>query len=193
MAKKLVSLKVLSAHATKRNNEVQILAELDRRVKKDPRRDSIQKFSDDFLVDGPNGTHRCLVYEPGGPDLAGLFDFRENQYYLLRPAMTRKIARQLVDAVACLHSADIVHGDIGPRNVLLRLKDIETWKPKDVIEQFENLIQEKPLLVDGGKPDQSAPEYLIQASEMAKLDYAHLSDRIQLIDFGEAFDLRNPP
>jgi len=67
-----------------------------------------RKLIDGFSLDGPNGTHRCLVMEPGR---ASVHDSREASYWLLfQPEVARSVAAQLIHAVQFLHSQNVVHG-----------------------------------------------------------------------------------
>ena len=64
---RLVSLKVLTAEASRLHKELGVLRHLDERVRADPLRASIIATLDDFTIDGPNSTHLCYVSQPGGP------------------------------------------------------------------------------------------------------------------------------
>lgn len=64
---------------------------------------------DCFWIDGPNGTHLCLVYPVLGPPVSCLL--RRFKY----PDTTlRKIALQVVRGVAALHDLGICHGGFFP-------------------------------------------------------------------------------
>ena len=109
---RLVSLKVLTAEASRLHKELGVLRRLDERVRAGPLRASIIATLDDFTIDGPNGTHLCYASQPGGPSLSALSDspgeIAGNRR--LRAPVARKLARQLAKAVSCIHDAGIVHG-----------------------------------------------------------------------------------
>ncbi|OAV93097.1 CMGC/SRPK protein kinase [Puccinia triticina 1-1 BBBD Race 1] len=77
---------------------------------------------DHFTLDGPNGTHICLVVEVLGLSLAGLNALLGR----LPPPMVRKIGRDLLLGLDYLHrECGIIHTDIKPANVLICIDDIE--------------------------------------------------------------------
>jgi serine/threonine-protein kinase SRPK3 len=63
---------------------------------------------DEFTVNGPNGTHRCIVTEVLGPSLSNILSADELQE--LPVSWERKIALQLTRAVATMHERGVVHG-----------------------------------------------------------------------------------
>ena len=109
---RLVSLKVLTADALQPQKELRLLRHLDEHVQLDPRRGSIVTIYDDFMIDGPNGTHLCLVSRPGGPTLSTLSNSPGEiaGSRRLRAPLARKISRQLARAVSMMHDVGIVHG-----------------------------------------------------------------------------------
>ncbi|KAL8987509.1 MAG: hypothetical protein Q9169_008692 [Polycauliona sp. 2 TL-2023] len=63
---------------------------------------------DKFEIQGPNGTHDCLVLPLLGPSV-----WQKAESYasgLLHPELARKVARQVSEALAYLHSIGIGHG-----------------------------------------------------------------------------------
>ena len=68
----------------------------------------IPQLLDEFIHTGPNGRHRCLVTIPGS---MSLIEAKDASYYrLFQPQTARVIIAQLVQAIAFLHSRDVVHG-----------------------------------------------------------------------------------
>ncbi|KAI9840330.1 MAG: hypothetical protein M1838_004120 [Thelocarpon superellum] len=89
----------------------------------DPDEDGFQqlpKLLDHFSVEGPNGSHECLVLEPMGPmlsllksvDVIGTPWWRagERSRYLLPTWLSKDISRQILRGLSCLHRHGIVHG-----------------------------------------------------------------------------------
>jgi serine/threonine-protein kinase SRPK3 len=63
---------------------------------------------DEFIIQGPNGEHRCLVTDVLGPSLGGLTG--DDRLYAFPVKLATRIAVQLAQAVAELHECGIVHG-----------------------------------------------------------------------------------
>jgi serine/threonine protein kinase len=60
---------------------------------------------DEFVIEGPNGTHQCFVYPVAGPS-AGKFSIQ-----VPNPTNTlRRVIRQAVEAMAGLHRHGVCHG-----------------------------------------------------------------------------------
>ncbi|KAF8245454.1 kinase-like protein [Wilcoxina mikolae CBS 423.85] len=64
---------------------------------------------DEFIINGPNGSHRCIVTEALGPSLSEFLDedVRDGR---LPIQLARRIGVQLAQAVAEMHARGIVHG-----------------------------------------------------------------------------------
>ena len=109
---RLVSLKVLTADASRQPMELKLLRHLDEHAQNNPWRGNIIATEDDFTIDGPNGTHLCYVSQPGGPSLSAISDSPGEiaGTRRLRAPLARKLARQLAKTVSLIHNVGIVHG-----------------------------------------------------------------------------------
>ena len=109
---RLVSLKVLTAETSRQQKGLRLLRHLDEYVQDGPWRRSIIAILDDFIIDGPNGTHLCYVSQPRGPSLSAISDSPGEiaGTRRLRAPVARKLARQLAKAVSFIHNVGIVHG-----------------------------------------------------------------------------------
>ena len=96
-----VAIKFLISDRDKEEGEGSILRRLNDGPVECPGKDHIVKLLDQFEVSGPNGHHQCLVTEALGTWLSP---------GLLSPGESWEVAKQLVEAVAYMHSMDIVHG-----------------------------------------------------------------------------------
>ena len=74
----------------------------------------IVQLLDDFIHQGPNGTHQCLVFELLGPtidfiiaDIYGLTGSVEDG---LEPETILRLSEQLLQALELIHEADYAHG-----------------------------------------------------------------------------------
>ena len=100
-----VSLKILCAEELN-ITEIEVLEYLKEKNVSHPGHQFISFLYDSFTIDGPNGSHVCLVSEVLGPSLADLVSLGKQ----LRASASRRISRQFVQAVAYLHSEGVCHG-----------------------------------------------------------------------------------
>jgi serine/threonine protein kinase len=106
------ALKVLAAEVSKEVSEVAILRRLKQRQLNDGGSDGqefLMEFLDDFKVEGPNGTHQCIVTEVLGPSIGADVDeiYIEERYPI---EIAKKLVAQVICGIAYLHSCGVVHG-----------------------------------------------------------------------------------
>jgi serine/threonine-protein kinase SRPK3 len=87
----------------------------------------IVQLLDDFIHQGPNGTHQCLVFELLGPTLnsvladiyePGRSDEDDNT---LEPETILRLSEQLLEALALIHEAGYAHGGTFDHTLMLML------------------------------------------------------------------------
>uniref|UniRef100_A0AAX7V092 non-specific serine/threonine protein kinase n=1 Tax=Astatotilapia calliptera TaxID=8154 RepID=A0AAX7V092_ASTCA len=94
---------------------------------KDPKRDSIVQLIDDFRVTGVNGEHVCMVLEVLGHQL--LRWIIKSNYTGLPLPCVKSILRQVLQGLDYLHTkCKIIHTDIKPENILLRVDEVYVQK-----------------------------------------------------------------
>jgi serine/threonine protein kinase len=104
-----VAVKILMAELSSdesNSQEAENIRRLQEVAKIDP---DIKKYCllplDEFIIEGPNGTHQCFAYPVAGPSV-GKISIR-----VPNPTNTlRKIVRQAVEAMAALHRHGVCHG-----------------------------------------------------------------------------------
>ncbi|RKK69660.1 hypothetical protein BFJ69_g12514 [Fusarium oxysporum] len=109
-----VAVKVGTADADK--DEVDILSRL---AMTGTDETMIPRLLDCFTVNGPNGSHPCLVTTPARCSLIDTKDSSDSGLFQLDVA--RSLAVQVIKAVAHVHSRGYAHGDLHLGNLLLRL------------------------------------------------------------------------
>ena len=115
---RFASLKIIVAEAS--TSELDIV----RHIKKDqatgasPGSEYVMEIFDEFLLEGPNGVHQCIVSELLGPsiqqpDLEEIFP--EDCFPI---AMAKKMCAQITQALAYLHRCKVVHGGMVTKSSL---------------------------------------------------------------------------
>uniref|UniRef100_A0A8C4YXI2 non-specific serine/threonine protein kinase n=1 Tax=Gadus morhua TaxID=8049 RepID=A0A8C4YXI2_GADMO len=91
---------------------------------KDPTRENVVKLIDDFRVTGVNGQqHVCMVLEVLGHQL--LKWIIKSNYHGLPLPCVRSIIKQVLQGLDYLHTkCKIIHTDIKPENILLRVDEV---------------------------------------------------------------------
>lgn len=96
---------------------------------------------DEFTVDGPNGTHQCIVTVPARMTVAEAQDALYTRFFQLK--VVRVIVAQLIKAVAFIHTRGYVHADLRLGNVLLKfLKSIAKISSDKLFDIFGSPLLE---------------------------------------------------
>ena len=135
-------------------------------------------------VEGPNGRHLTLVLPLLGPTLPQWLEFNEH-----KDDVKRKLCRQMIEAVEFLQSQGLCHGDFRPRNMMMKLRNVDHFTEEEIREALggpprRNRIQ----TLAGEDPGPHAPDYAIAPGEwsITGKDSLILEDLV-VADFGEAF------
>lgn len=152
---------------------------------------SMPPMWDEFTVDGPNGTHRCIVTVPAWMTVAEAKEASYTRLFQLKVA--RVIAAQLIKAVAFMHTRGYVHADLHLGNVLLKFPKSIAEMPSDkLFDTFGSPMLQPVKIIsnDKGQPlPVNIPSHIVipawfgTKSEDIKLHEAS----IILADFGETF------
>jgi non-specific serine/threonine protein kinase len=185
-------LKILVAETTESSEELQILHHLANITPRDGAQHIIELLAE-FEHHGPNGTHKCLVFEPMGPSVNSMVEelpqFKPRMWGMkirYPPRMAKNILKQSLQGLAFLHRNDIAHGDFQPGNMLFSLTNINEYE-EDVLRQEENVESRSispPVERLDGKQDKWAPRYLCIAQPLASFASPVDDFRIKLSDMG---------
>lgn len=102
------AVKILQAAASGTNRELQVLHHLRRQAQKHGSRHRVE-LRESFQIEGPNGTHDCLVLDLTGPSIQEYIN-RHVEDGRLSGTLAKSFARQTLSAIASLHDNEIGHG-----------------------------------------------------------------------------------
>lgn len=107
--KSRVSLKVIRAENSENNLELRILQRIQQGTTQHPGHKYLPRLLDHFYEGSAERRNLFLVLELLGPNVNDVMRFRPKQRFNLSSSC-RRISKQLLLAVDCLHSLGIVHG-----------------------------------------------------------------------------------
>ncbi|PLB46017.1 kinase-like protein [Aspergillus steynii IBT 23096] len=149
----------------------------------------VMRILDHFSLNGPNGTHRCLVLELLGPSVP---DFIEARFAdgRLPGTLAKTIAKQALVGLDLLHDYKIAHGDLHSRNLAFVMAPMDTVSEHEFIK-----ILGKPDIghvhrTDGKNLGPGVPEYIVKPARTTSWPLPHT---VKIIDFGESFLQHNFP
>lgn len=153
----------------------------------------ITRVLGEFEHHGPNGVHKCLVFEPMGPSVNTMveelpqFKPRRRGMKVRYPLwMAKSILKQSLQALAFLHENGIAHGDFQPGNILFTLNNIDSI-PEDMLRQGEDMqarLISPPVKRLDGKEDKWAPRYLCVAQPLVPFTCYAEGFKVKLSDMG---------
>ncbi|KAJ3558788.1 hypothetical protein NP233_g11430 [Leucocoprinus birnbaumii] len=198
---RLVTLKAMRADisSSKTPSEIPELAISQKLRASLPRRaaSDFQTVEHHFFVQGPNGSHLCLIFPLAGPNILALSDSpgRPAGSRRLRADLARKVAKQTAEALHHMHSAGIVHGDLTTSNILLRLwPRVIEWSDAEVYAYLGD-PETEDVRTRGGQPSgPHAPLMLVAPIDNSRISNAKLlQDNIMISDFGQSYEIASPP
>ncbi len=102
----------------------------------------------------------------------------------IRESLARKIALQITQGLAYLHSEGICHGNLTSSDVLFQLADFDAWSQEKVYEQ---LGVPNVLDLDTWSREPSFPRYLVDSAQFFRASPGLLTENIRIIDYGDSF------
>lgn len=147
--KTYVAIKITTAKSSSIENESRILDFLSRENLQHPGKKHVMILLDSFEHHGPNGVHRCLVFNVMGPSTSTMFESLRSKSTVFpgklekcsEPAhvysnvdgrgrfplwMAKSIMGQILLGIDFLHQNGVAHGDLQPGNVLFSVKDLSS-------------------------------------------------------------------
>jgi serine/threonine protein kinase len=111
-----VALKILVSEISVSTTELQLLSHINKATKADGRAQHVTQLLDEFEHGGPNGIHRCPIFEPMGPSVKSMVEhlphFKPRKWGMAvryPPMMAKSILKQSLQALAFLRDNGIAH------------------------------------------------------------------------------------
>ncbi|KAJ5817564.1 hypothetical protein N7447_007572 [Penicillium robsamsonii] len=192
-----VALKILVSNISGSTTELRLLRDITKFAEGTR---YITRLLDEFEHHGPNGIHKCLVFEPMGPSVNSMveelpqFHPRRQEMKVRYPLqMAKGILKQSLQALVFLHENGIAHGDFQLGNILFTLDNIIS-APEELLRQEED-VQAKsispPIQRLDGKQDKWAPRYLCVARPLVPFT-SYEGFKVKLSDMGGAYFFTGP-
>jgi serine/threonine protein kinase len=157
---------------------------------------------DDFDLEGPNGTHKCLVFELLGPSVPDIIEthFSDGR---LPGTLAKDIAKQALTGLDTLHQHRICHGgrsifltfgtvennftniDLHTRNLAFTMPCMDDFLEGEFIAALGEPEIGQIRRSDGKALEVGVPEYIIRPAVYRSQSWS--SYEIKIIDFGESF------
>ncbi|KAK5735922.1 hypothetical protein LTR17_007757 [Elasticomyces elasticus] len=189
------ALKILKTEETALCTELHALQRLADIQTDHPGKSHIRSLVANFIIEGPNGQHTCLVTDVAGPSLSSVYNVPGCGFAAgarrLRGDLARPVVKQVVQAVDFLHSQNVCHGDLTLPNVLLKLKPMDDWTEEEVYERFGTPNKETLVAATNAEAGDFAPRYVVEPAGMPASEY--LTHDVLLVDFGQTFQFDSPP
>ncbi|KAG5643359.1 hypothetical protein DXG03_001041 [Asterophora parasitica] len=164
-----------------------------------PGAEHVVKILDLFKIDGPNGTHRCIVTELLGPSLDCddyIFIDESSDLEEFPPYIARRMRVQIAHGLAYLHKCGIVHGDLHKGNVPLYRKwsddGIRRYFGKPVFEPYYPL---RPFVPTPHMPTRLVQHWSLNDKDLflSSVDTVHVGDPSSPEIFFHKVTLPGPP
>ncbi|EEY19442.1 serine/threonine-protein kinase SKY1 [Verticillium alfalfae VaMs.102] len=190
--RRYVAMKILVSDVSASTFEVHILRQINDVARAQGAR-HVTQLLDEFEHSGPNGIHKCLVFEPMGPSVNSMVEelpqFNPRKWGMkvrYPPQMARSILKQSLQGLEFLHGHGIAHGDFQPGKILFALNNIDS-EPEDELRQKEDVqamsISDTVRRLDG-KEDKWAPRYLCVGQPLVRFTTYTEGFKIKLSDMG---------
>ncbi|KAK5989721.1 Serine/threonine-protein kinase SRPK-like protein [Cladobotryum mycophilum] len=142
------------------DNELAVCEHLRKSDVRETMTGSVRQILDSFMVTGPHGSHRCLLYQPLG------ISFTEFRNRLPGRIFNKRLLQQslqlIVISLHYLHRSGVVHTDISPNNILMGVKDASflanmeddeiVRPPARKVLSDRTIYQSRPMPITDGYP-----------------------------------------
>ncbi|GKU07610.1 cmgc srpk protein kinase [Fusarium langsethiae] len=185
-----VKVKVSEANDTR---ELKVLQALSALPANHPGSSRITKLLDHFTLEGPNGSHECLVLEIAGPNIADAVD--PYCYSSRLPAeLVKAVTKHVLQGLDFLAANDIAHGGkVSNFWALLSVPDLNSLSEEDFVARLGKVETGAVNRLDGGPLEDNPPTRIVEPASFQQTDAMLSCPSVMILDFGEAFFGNNAP
>ncbi|KAJ5508176.1 hypothetical protein N7527_010319 [Penicillium freii] len=199
-----VALKILAAHI-KEPKELRNLQYLRNQVNDRPILYNIVALLDNFLIEGPNGTHHCLVLECTGPSFELIeqsIDFNNYGHFLtvdksefddptdhvgMSISPLSFLIQQVLTTVQYMHSVGLCHGGISTSNIAWG-DALPRYASREELDESLGSLQAVLLERHDGMPlGKGLPKQILQSTKWPRYTGGGTRGDFHLIGFGKSF------
>ncbi|OQD71650.1 hypothetical protein PENPOL_c001G02047 [Penicillium polonicum] len=199
-----VALKILAAHI-KEPKELRNLRYLRDQSKNRPIVYNIVGLLDNFLIEGPNGTHHCLVLECVGPSFELIeqsIDFNNYGHFLsygktesdnsadyleMNQFPLRVLIQGVLTTVQYMHSLGLCHGGISTSNIAWG-STLPRYASREKLDETLGSLQAVSLERHDGMPlGKGLPRQILQSAKWPTYFDSGIRGHFYLIGFGKSF------
>ncbi|RDW61130.1 uncharacterized protein DSM5745_10628 [Aspergillus mulundensis] len=149
----------------------------------------VVRLIENFELDGPNGTHCCLVFELLGPSVPDMIDMRFSDGRL-PGALAKAITKQALLGLDFLHQQKIAHGDLHTRNLAFSIDAMENVSEQEFVETLGEPEIGRVYNTDRKDLGPGVPQYIVRP---ARRFSSRSPSFVKIIDFGESFLQQSAP
>ncbi|KAL2066601.1 hypothetical protein VTL71DRAFT_2672 [Oculimacula yallundae] len=178
-----VSLKVKSAQGSERNNEPELLRALQARGAQDHH---IVQLLDDFVHEGPNGLHQCLVFELLGPCVDFVaYGLLDDEIFDTKGVL-RVTTQMLARSFPTRQEISLNEADINGANLAFTSARLSRLSRAELFLILGEPEVDPLVRLDGQTLAPGLPKQLIKKADW--IDWVDEDEEdIRIIDFGETF------
>ncbi|KAG6120001.1 hypothetical protein E4U14_004337 [Claviceps sp. LM454 group G7] len=190
---RFVAVKIAKSEV-KESRELKVLRAISAVSQNHPGSAHVNRLLDHFTLDGPNGTHDCLVLELVGPNVQDVVQ-RSCKGGRLPSKLAKVFAKQALQGLDFLAVNNMGHGDLHARNLAVVVPDLDSLDEEDFIAKLGKPETGAVIRMDGAPLTHNVPTHLTRSASFQRRDFMPSSScsYIKMIDFGEAFFSNDAP
>ncbi|KAG5945206.1 hypothetical protein E4U59_006219 [Claviceps monticola] len=184
---RFVAVKIAKSEV-EQSRELKVLRAISAVPQNHPGSAHVNQMLDHFTLDGPNGTHDCLVLELVGPNVQDVVQ-RSCKGGRLSSKLAKGFAKQALQGLDFLAVNNIGHGDLHTRNLAVVVPNLDSLNEEDFIARLGKPEIGAVIRMDGSPLTHNLPTHLTRSASFQRRDFMSSSScpSIKIIDFGEAF------